>query len=369
MTNESHRLLTRRQALAALAGGGAALLLAACGDDSDDTATPVAPPSTTSAGEQAPQSQPSTNQGSLTWRRLAPSGNGPVVRKDHSLAYDAEAGIAYVFGGRAASGGVFNDLWALDLRSNVWNRVDTAGGPPARFGHNAIFDSPRRRLIVFGGQAGSTFYNDVWAFSRDDGWRQLTPQMGPAPRYGAGGALDAASGVFYVTHGFTSSGRFDDTWRLALAESSWSSASPGGAKPLARCLLRAVWDGNANALLLFGGQSNSAPYHNDFWRLQGGAWTEIKADPRPSARHLYAADFDSAAKRLLLFGGRASSGHLNDLWAFDGSAWSQLEVAGEAPPPRSSHDAVFLADQRAFLIFGGAGEAEELADAWLLEST
>jgi hypothetical protein len=278
--------------------------------------------------------------------------------------------VAYVFGGRAGST-TFNDLWALDLRSNAWTKVDAPAAPPSRFGHNAVFDAPRKRLVVFGGQAGSTFFNDVWGFGLGSGWRQLPTQMGPSPRYGAGGALDGASGAFYVTHGFTSSGRFDDTWRLALAEPAWSSASPSGAKPLARCLLRAVWDANANALLLFGGQSNSAPYHNDFWRLQpGGAWAEIKADPRPSARHLYAADFDSEGKRLLLFGGRAQSGNLDDLWAFDSAAgaWSHLEAEGEKPSARNSHDAVLLADQKAFLVFGGAGEAGELADAWLLES-
>jgi hypothetical protein len=349
--------------LASAAGAGLSLALAACSEDGD-SAPPVSEPTAASGQPTAPAP---VAPSSLRWQQIASANAAPMARKDHALAYDAEAGIVYLFGGRAA-GAPLNDLWRFQLDTRQWTRLEAAGGPPARFGHNTAFDPVRHQLVVFGGQAGATFFDDVWGYTASQGWVRLGNMTGPSARYGAGGALDPASGSFYVTHGFTSQGRFDDTWRFALAQPGWSNASPSGAKPLARCLLRAVWDGSEQALLLFGGQSNSSPFHNDFWRLTpGGQWTEVRADPRPSARNLYAADYDGAANRLLLFGGRTQAGNADDLWSFSNGAWSRLD-AGSGPAARNSHDAVYLPDRQALAVFGGSTDQGEQNDLWLLET-
>jgi hypothetical protein len=285
------------------------------------------------------------------------------------MAYDAAARKLYLHGGRSG-GQARDDLWFYDVASGEWRSLSPRGdGPSPRFGHNAAFDPDRRRLVIFGGQAGSSFFSDVWTYETDaNSWLRLV-EDGPAPRYGAGGALDAEAGTFYVSHGFTFQGRFDDTWALPLSESRWRDVSPSAGRPLKRCLLRSVWDPMAGAMLLFGGQSNSAPYHNDFWRFDpaSGAWEEITADPRPSARHFYAADFDVAGGRLIVFGGQTAAGPADDLWAFSTGegGWAKLSLPS-GPSARNGHDAVYIPDRRSLLVFGGAGPSGDVDDLWEL---
>lgn len=362
--------LSRRDALGAAFAVGAGALglpLAACGDGeravpegSQPTAgiTPTPGAASTASSMIAPRG----------WRKLEGSGT-PGARRDHALAVDSVAGRVYVHGGRA-SGTPKDDLWRFDVALGQWDRLTPSGeAPKARFGHNAAWDAAGKRLLVFGGQAGSTFFNDLWAYDpASNRWSVIT-QGGPAQRYGAGGAFDPVSGTFYVSHGFTSQGRFDDTWALALADGRWSDISPSQGRPLKRCLLRSVWEPGMKSMLLFGGQSNSAPYHDDFWRLDttAGAWREVTAEPRPSARNFYAAAYDDSESRLLILGGATASGLSNDVWAFTTAAqtWSRLPADG-GPSPRAGHDAVYVRERHSLLLFGGATTAGEQDDVWEL---
>ncbi len=303
------------------------------------------------------------------WLRLR-SDSGPSGRRDHALA----AGVGdrvYLFGGRE-SGRPLADLWVYELRSETWSRlVPDGGAPSARFGHNMAFDPQRERLLLFGGQAGTDFFNDVWAYEvAANRWRQVDDgRSRPEQRYGAGSAYDGASGLLYVSHGFTSQGRFDDTWALS-ADGSWVEVSPPSTgRPLKRCLLRCAWDGDGSRLLLFGGQSNSSPYHGDLWVLdvRTRSWREITSSEGPAPRHFYAAFLEPQAGRFIVLGGSTAAGNENDVWSFDtrGEHWSRLTPAGEAPSPRNGHDTAYLPGQRAALLFGGAG-ASEMNDLWLL---
>jgi hypothetical protein len=81
-------------------------------------------------------------------------------------------------------------------------------------------------MLVFGGQAGGAFFNDLWAFPRttEVGEHHGIEPVLPSKRYGAAGALDPA-GRFLVTHGFTDTA-FNDTGRLLLKGGAWTEVSP-----------------------------------------------------------------------------------------------------------------------------------------------
>ena len=266
-----------------------------------------------------------------------------------------------------------NDLWVYDVAGEGWTQLEPAGDVPApRFGHNAAFDAAENRVVVFGGQAGSDFFDDVWAYDVAGGsWSELGGTGGaPQPRYGAGGAFDPSTRTLHVSHGFTNSGRFDDTWTLDLEGAAWTDVSPGSdERPVERCLLRCGWDGDRNRLVLFGGQSNVSPFHGDLWSfdVEAQAWREI-AGEGPSPRNLYAA-FTDGSGGFYVFGGRDEDGDQADLWRFDlaPETWSLLSPEGEQPRARCCHDAVYLPGRNAALIFGGRNGGEELDDVWLLE--
>jgi len=301
----------------------------------------------------------------VAWRPLVSSSDAPSPRRDHSLVIDEAANALILFGDRS-KGAALNDLWRYDLSRNTWERVAPVGEqPPARFGHGAVLDPDRRRMVVFGGQSARDFLSDLWEYDLPSGrWRLLTAMEPPEPRYGQGIALDPASGNVLISHGFTESGRFDDTWLFDVAGAVWRDRSPaGGPRPEKRCLLRTIWDPKEGRLLLFGGQSNTSPFLGDLWAYQPGKmWQQAGQGAPPSPRHFYSAASDTMRQRFLLFGGRTRDGDAGDLWEFDMAAdkWRLLATGG---PARNGHDAVYVPSRHALIVFGGAAGAE-LNDLW-----
>jgi N-acetylneuraminic acid mutarotase len=305
----------------------------------------------------------------------AAAGPHPRARRDHSLTFDGERGVLYLFGGRG-QGRDSDELWTFDPATSAWAEVAMDGPkPPARFGHNACYDPVARRVVITMGQAGPAFFNDVWAFEPATGsWRELgpPPDARPRPRYGAGAAYDPAGHRLFVTHGFTDSGRFDDTWVFDLAAETWSPIATEGPVPVKRCLTRAEWHPATAQLLLFGGQSDQASFLGDLWALDPvrGAWSERRAEPAPGPRNFYSASLDGSTGRWYLFGGDTSAGPASDVWAYDAVAetWSRLDApAAEAPAARFSADVAPAGG--GFYLFGGTNRRAELDDLWALRLT
>ena len=315
---------------------------------------------------------PAQNDG-LAYSRVSAGGPLPSGRLDGVIAHDVPGRRLLLFGGQ--DGASRNDLWAFSLDSQQWQELNPSGArPPARFGHTAIFDPVRRRLIVFGGQTAA-FFSDTWAYDiAANSWQQLAPDnAGPSKRYAHSAIYDAARDRMVISHGFTDAGRFDDTWAFQLAANSWQNLTPPGSKPLRRCLHHAVYDQGNNQMLLFGGcASGFGPCPlDDLWSfdLNASQWTERRPSSRPSARQWYGMTFDSARGRLVLFGGSGTRGSLNDTWEYDpvANAWTQITPRGELPAGRSRHEAAFVPGAGAF-FFGGRTDSGFTNELLLLGS-
>ena len=300
----------------------------------------------------------------LTYTSLRAEGAVPLPRSDGSIVYDQAGRQLFLFGGLVVFGGqdtpALNDLWAYSLDRRQWVQTPVAGSrPPARFGHTMVLDAARRRLIVFGGQAAG-FFSDVWAYDIARGnWEQLSrDDAGPSRRYGHSAIYDAARDRMVISHGFTNAGRFDDTWAFEFAGNAWRNLTPSGSRPLRRCLHHAAHDAANSQMYLYGGCASGAgpcPL-GDLWSfdLDTNRWTERAGTFRPPARQWYGMAFDTARSRLVIFGG-SGGGLLNDTWEYDPitNAWQQPSLEGDTPAPRERHEATFAADLRATFFFGG----------------
>lgn len=324
-------------------------------------------PAPTGTATLAPGPAPAA---ALQWERVAAAGEAPGPRKDATLVYDDAGQRLWLFGGRVQGRGS-DELWAFDIGGQRWSRIATPGGPPARWGHVAVFDSKRRQMVLFSGQSSAGFFNDTWLFDTvQHQWKEATPSgASPSARYGSCAGYDPDGDVMYISHGFTGAGRFDDTWAFSLAAGRWSELSPESSRPIKRCLHRCGFDAQSKSFYLFGGQSNEVPILGDLWRFDPAArrWSEVPSTgQRPSPRFLSALVVDQHGQRLLLFGGLSSQGLAKDLWAFDQpSGWMPLDAGEPSPEARSSHAAALDPQGRAIYIFGGAGSSE-LGDVWRL---
>jgi hypothetical protein len=285
---------------------------------------------------------------------------------------DPAAEVAYLFGGRPGQGSTaLADLWAYDLASDAW--IQLAGGPPARFGHNAAW-VPGVGVVIFAGQAGSTFYNDLWAFDPEAGtWSQL-PSGGaaPVPRYGSCAAL-GPDGRLWISHGFTREGvRFNDTRAYDFGLGTWTDETPVGDLPIVRCL-HGCWWTDTDRFTLYAGQTDGIPAIGDRWELTVGprpgtnAWAGVTtARGGPAARNLYAST--RWEDGTLVFGGQGTDrGYLGDTWLLtdDGAA---SQVLPEVTGPSQRSGAEFAADpaRRRALLFGGTIGATTYAELWEL---
>lgn len=307
----------------------------------------------------------------LSYTLLEAEGAKPSARFDGTIAYDPGGRRVILFGG--SGNGEKNDLWSYSLAQRRWEELRPEGDkPPARLGHTLVLDSRRQRLILFGGQAAG-FFNDTWAYDlQGNRWSRIA-EGGAAPsrRYGHSAIYDAARDRVVVSHGFTNSGRFDDTWALDLASGAWREISPSSGRPLRRCLHHAVYDAAGGQMLLYGGCASGAgpcPL-GDLWSfdLTSNRWTEITGAARPPAREHYGLSFDSVRNRMIVFGG-TGAGLFGDTWEFDprSRSWREAALAGPAPSARSRHQGVFAEGRGVSFFFGGTTAQSLSNELWML---
>jgi hypothetical protein len=332
---------------------------------------PTATPALDTAGPTGPQPTVDAPR-SGAWSRLQVAGPSPGAREDHTWTL-GEDGSMYLFGGRDGAS-LFGDLWRFDPSALTWARVagEAGTGPASRFGHEAAW-APGLGLVVWAGQAGPRFFDDLWLYEPAVGtWREL-PSGGDAPvaRYGSCSGI-GPDGRLWISHGFTEDGtRFADTRAYDLETGTWADESPAGGGPFERCL-HACWWTPSGQLALYGGQTTGTPALGDLWFLTPGsptgassAWTEAPA-PAPAARNLPAVALGDAL--TVMFGGRGLDGEpLEDTWLLvdGGSGFVPLETGGGGPRARSGAAMAYDPDGARFVLFGGLGD-RAFDDVWEL---
>ncbi|HEX7841349.1 MAG TPA: kelch repeat-containing protein, partial [Kofleriaceae bacterium] len=95
--------------------------------------------------------------------------------------------------------------------------------PEARSGATMVYNAPRRRIVVFGGQGETASLNDSWEWDGTT-WTPLSPASLPLPRHHQGMTCDAARGDLVMFGGDDGSVLgLSDTWLLRYEDPTMSS--------------------------------------------------------------------------------------------------------------------------------------------------
>jgi hypothetical protein len=140
-----------------------------------------------------------------------------------------------------------------------------------------VYDSKRRKVILFGGANQQRNNNDTWEW---DGaaWRKLA-ETGPEPRARHRLAFDSRRGVIVLYGG-------------------------NGAKPTPGPGFRVL---------------------EDTWLWDGSQWTEVKGATL-GKRFMHAMAYDAARDRVVLYGGGGEDQKtLSDTWEWDGKRWAEVK--------------------------------------------
>ena len=293
--------------------------------------------------------------GTPTWTKLTPSGTPPFRRQDHTAIYDPVRDRVLVFAG--FDGTIpSNDVWALSLSgSPAWTQLTPSGTPPtARWGHSAIYDPVRDRMLVFGGYDGHVFGNDVWSLSLSGtpAWTQLTPSgTAPLGRWEHTTIYDPVRDRMILYGGV---GLELDPGVTALELTGgphWTTLSPSGTLPAGRSGHAAFYDPPRDRMVVAGG--------DDLWALSFAGtptWSALPPEPPISRRSHHAAIMDPVRDRILVFGGNSEAGSHNDLWELPLSGppdWNALTPSGTTPPRRHGHSALYDPVRDRMIVFGG----------------
>ena len=309
------------------------------------------------------------------WSELNGFATIPSKRGYHDAIYDAPRDRMVVFGG--FYGGYKNDVWALSLTGGSdWIELFPAGiAPGPRAYHTTVYDPIGERMIVFGG-SGSSLRNDVWALSLAGSpeWIPLYPSgTPPSPRGLHSAVFDPVGDRMIVFGGWDNSYR-SDVWELSFAGSpAWNEITPFGSAPTGRSGHASAYDWVRGRLIVFGGFDSA--YRNDVWALPltgEPEWTEITpTGTPPSTRAGSSGIYDPMRDRFVLFGGWGP--YKNDVWAVSLSgqiSWTELLPDGTKPIPRYHHSAIYDPLRDRMVVFGGEGPEDEYIgyfdDTWEL---
>jgi hypothetical protein len=354
--------------------GIALLTLAGCSPGAGAATTSLRPasgaqPAGSVAAASAPAAvTPSAPATSYTWTQLSPT-TAPLPRDRAEVGYDSATGTVVVSGGEAGCGPlplVYDDTWTWN--GSAWTQVST-NAPPV-YGQAAAYDGATQTfdILWFPGCAGSPEMNE-WD---GESWTgSETSASEPEPDTDGVMAYDPStqslllwSPTFGSNPGGTATTPVDQSSTWSWDGSSWTRLTPSTQPPASIGDVQLVYDQASNQMLLFGEASEST------WAWDGTDWSELSATG-PTARQGANMVYDAALSEVLLLGGDASGGFdglgtpLDDLWAWNGSAWQQLHPA-TSPPARFYAQMAYDDATGEVVLFGGSvNSVADLADTWV----
>ncbi len=278
----------------------------------------------------------------------------------------------FMFGGTTyPTGGSSGETWLHHLDLDEWEIVAPAGPQPApRYCHClAYLPSTDQVLLVGGRDDRGPRDAEAWLFDLEArAWRRIAGSV-PTGVIGCAAAWMPELQRAVVFGGAGRRGFDTRTWAYDPAIEIFEEILTGN-NPPGRTDPAAVYDPVGKRVLVFGGAvSVVAPYRHldDLWAFDGTDWTELSPpSPTPSARRFAASAI--VDDRWLMFGGTAEVEDYDDLWAFDFEAdtWAQVEL--QSPPSPRAFAASDYVPGRGLLVVGGLQQAffSALSDGWRL---
>ncbi|HRE52195.1 MAG TPA: kelch repeat-containing protein [Flavitalea sp.] len=146
-----------------------------------------------------------------------------------SLCYDPFKDRIILFGGgHIAETGPdgrlvgYTGTWVYNCASGQWSRLASSVEPPPRMCTRLVCDTRNQTIVVFGGDAQSSWLGDTWILDlTSDTWRQSKNPKGPGARAGHFAVYDPATGLVIIGGGYNDK-NLSDMWGYDTATDSWA---------------------------------------------------------------------------------------------------------------------------------------------------
>ncbi len=263
-------------------------------------------------------------------------------RLQPAMGYDPTRQRVVVYGGVGDGGRALNDMWSWDGAS--WTQLSTGASPPTPYGSAMAFDDANGSALLFDPH-GSTWTWDGAA------WTRHYPAPGTSPPSGllyAAMTYDPGTGTYVLFGGATDYGHgplSDETWSWDGLD--WTEQEPSASPPVGAALM--AYDAATSTVVLTLG--SDSPRTTTTWTWDGTTWTEQHPTTSPPPLFQASMGYDPANNAVVLFLTDESS-HRDETWTWDGSSWTLLDPA-TSPPARGGAGMAFDAARGEVLLFGG----------------
>jgi len=228
-------------------------------------------------------------------------------------------GNQVLFGRNLEDNKYLDDTWEYDGRN--WMQIKVAG-PPPRSEAVMAFDKARSRSVLFGGHSrsdkGRNWLGDTWEWDGTK-WMQMNV-AGPSPRNGAAAVYDSLRKKIVLFGGSTQTGVSGETWEWDGRE--WKENDAARTEGRFNCVM--AYDESRANVIRFGGRFGGKAF-GDTWEYDGSKWEQLSA-VGPSARNHTAMVYIANGKRVMLFGGHDGENVFGDTWQWGGKNWKEREM-------------------------------------------
>lgn len=305
----------------------------------------------------------------MTWIKRTPGAGAPPNPRmgyEASMGWDAANGIVIRWGGHNQGGGGEQNFetWHYDPIRNTWTLSQTNTSPPGNCCcRDNVFDPIHRRFLRFPAffyshgwqwrRTGYTRDSSVWSYDAPSRtWRNLRPLPEPWPRPLRGAVWDSNAQVILVAAG---EGAGHGTIVYDPHVNRWTRMRPKAELP-GRNTFGLAYDAKRNCFYAFGDQ-----YGRDqrTWRydLRGNTWTDLKPahhPPKAGDGTVMAYDLANDVAIANLRQGTDKGQTLQrETWAYlpAENDWRKLATKGQ-PDPSGSRNTImlYLPEHNVFLL-------------------
>lgn len=275
--------------------------------------------------------------------------SGPPPRAGHAAAtFGTGWRETVVHGGQGT--GLLQDTW-LTTFNMKWKKVE--GGPGKRIGHTMVWETSRKRLLMFGGASrGSSPYlphGDLWTFDASMAWQKVKGKQADPSR------------AWKEIEGKHPPARLDHV--MIVDPIRKRTILSGGITDHAlddRADCQVKSHSRKSCLLMTG------------WILDGVKWRPMSGPQVSPGRRSAAGAYYLGKRGPMIFGGITTDGSgkprvLDDLWlgTADGEGWRQIKKSPSAVWPAARHGHAMISVGSVVMMYGGQGKnGETLGDLW-----
>lgn len=224
------------------------------------------------------------------WLEVSPEVS-PPPRSDTGMVYDEANHAAILFSGYGLEDSrySYDDTWVYDPGTSTWTEMLPASSPPMMYGQTMVYDSNNHQVLLWGGHASdyqggsliSHWYEDnLWHYDYSNNtWKKLAYPVKPPARYWHQAAFNTENDQILVFGGNGAHSFLDDTWLMQIGEKTWTRIHTE-APPSARINAAMTYDATHHVVILFGGLEQDHTDLQDTWifemRNARGQWTQIE---------------------------------------------------------------------------------------------